>query len=157
MSVLIDEEPPPKKKRQKKDPASKPAKSSKSSKAKAEPKTKATKPDLSPQDAQIKELQGQLVKCGIRKMWHNELKNCDTSKEKILHLKDMLKDAGMDGRFSESKAKEIKEKRELEKDMEEAKDYAAKFGAQEDKGRRKLGAKDWGIDESLLGGDSDSD
>ena len=44
--------------------------------------------------------------------------------------------------------------------MEEAKDYAARFGAQEEKGRRKLGARDWGIDESLLGGgedDSDSD
>lgn len=157
MSVLIDQEPPPKKRRQKKDPSSKPIKSTK---PKADSKAKApakAKPELSPQEAQIKELQGNLVKCGIRKMWHNELKNFDTAKEKIGHLKGMLKDAGMDGRFSESKAKEIKEKRELEKDIESAKDFASKFGAQEDKGRRKMGNKDWGIDESLLGGGKESD
>ncbi|KAE9985982.1 hypothetical protein BLS_003004 [Venturia inaequalis] len=156
MSVLIDEEPRLKKKRQKKDPAS----FSKPAKAKAVPKAKAptkAKPELSPQEAQIKELQANLVKCGIRKMWHNELKNCDTAKEKIAHLKGMLKDAGMDGRFSESKAKEIKERRELEKDIESAKDFASKFGAQEDKGRRRMGNKDWGIDESLLGGGEESD
>ncbi|TID22412.1 transcriptional regulator [Venturia nashicola] len=157
MSVLIDEEPPPKKKRQKKDSSSS---SSKPAKSKAVPKAKApakAKPELSPQEAQIKELQANLVKCGVRKMWHNELKNCDTAKEKIAHLKGMLKDAGMDGRFSESKAKEIKERRELEKDIESAKDFASKFGAQEDKGRRRMGNKDWGIDESLLGGGEESD
>lgn len=90
-------------------------------------------------------------------MWHNELKNCDTAKEKISHLKGMLKDAGMDGRFSDSKAREIKERRELEKDIEEANDFAAKFGAKEDKGRRKIDHKDWGIDEDLLGNGEERD
>jgi len=163
MSVLIDEEPPPKKRRQKKDSSSKPTKSSKPKtepKVKAEPKPTVTKSDLSPQEEEIKQLQSQLMKCGIRKMWHNELKNCTTPSAKVKHLKDMLKEAGMEGRFSEAKAREIKERRELEKDIEEAKDFDAKFGAREEKERRKLGARDWGIDESLLGGgedDSDSD
>jgi hypothetical protein len=61
-----------------------------------------TKQDLSvdPVQEEIKRLQGWLVKCGIRKMWSRELAPYGTSKDKIKHLKEMLKDAGMDGRYS---------------------------------------------------------
>lgn len=67
-----------------------------------------------PEEAEIKKLQSQLIKCGVRRLWRNELaKYGNDSRAKIRHLKTMLADVGMAGRFSESKAREIKEAREL--------------------------------------------
>jgi hypothetical protein len=78
----------------------------------------------------IKQLQGQLVKCGVRKVWAFELKKCgDDKKARIRHLKGMLTDVGMVGRFSEARAREIKERRELEADL----------------GAIKEGEKNWGL------------
>ncbi|RLL94942.1 hypothetical protein CFD26_105305 [Aspergillus turcosus] len=110
MSVVLDEEPKPSRKR---------AKSSESTSAKGKKKAPARSKDadLDPNEAEIKRLQGWLVKCGIRKVWSRELAPYDTPKAKIKHLKDMLKDAGMDGRYSVEKAKQIKEKREFEADL----------------------------------------
>jgi hypothetical protein len=127
MSELIDE--PPSKKRQKKTSTPK----SKPSKTKA-PKS-ATTPDDS-QEAEIKKLQGWLLKCGIRKLWHRELARCSDSHEKISHLKGMLKDAGMDGRYSAEKAKQIKERRELESDLLAVNEYATKWGTEDREGGR---------------------
>lgn len=110
MSVFLDEEPKPSRKR---------GKSSESTSAKGKKKAPARSKDtdLDPNEAEIKRLQGWLVKCGIRKVWSRELAPYDTPKAKIKHLKDMLKDAGMDGRYSVEKAKQIKEKREFEADL----------------------------------------
>ncbi|KAF4292825.1 hypothetical protein KXW98_001088 [Aspergillus fumigatus] len=110
MSVVLDEEPKPSRKR---------GKSSESTSAKGKKKVPAKSKDanLDPNEAEIKRLQGWLVKCGIRKVWSRELAPYDTPKAKIKHLKDMLKDAGMDGRYSLEKAKQIKEKREFEADL----------------------------------------
>jgi hypothetical protein len=123
MSVLIDE--PPKKKRNSKasvtEPKSKASKSSTAaSKKKGEP--------LSRNEEEIKRLQGWLVKCGLRKLWHRELANCDTEKAKIQHLKKMLEDAGMEGRPSNEKAKQIKEARELREEIEAAKEFEKRWG-----------------------------
>nr|CEG04223.1 unnamed protein product [Fusarium clavum] len=105
LSDVLDEPPKPKrKKKEKKEGASKPAKA---------PKAAAKKSSVSddPNTEEIKRLQGYLVKCGVRKLWHNELKQYgDDAKAKIRHLKKMLSDVGMDGRFSEAKAREIKER-----------------------------------------------
>lgn len=122
MSSLIDD-PPPKKKRQKKS----------TSPSESKPKGKATKPakpakELSPDDEETKRLQGWLVKCGIRKVWGVELKKCDTGKEKIRHLKKMLEEVGMTGRYSTEKAKQIKEQRELKAELEAAKEFNDKWG-----------------------------
>jgi hypothetical protein len=124
MSVLIDD-PPPKKKRNPKAAASESkAKATKStaaaSKKKGEP--------LSKNEEEIRRLQGWLVKCGIRKLWHRELANCDTEKAKIQHLKKMLDAAGMDGRPSNEKAKQIKEARELQEEIEAAKEFEKRWG-----------------------------
>ncbi|GIJ87524.1 hypothetical protein Asppvi_006432 [Aspergillus pseudoviridinutans] len=111
MSVVLDEEPKPSRKR---------GRSSESTSAKGKKKVapaKSKDAGLDPNEAEIKRLQGWLVKCGIRKVWSRELAPYDTPKAKIKHLKDMLKDAGMDGRYSLEKAKQIKEKRELEADL----------------------------------------
>ncbi|KAF1835646.1 hypothetical protein BDW02DRAFT_567823, partial [Decorospora gaudefroyi] len=113
LSSVIDEEPV----RKKKAPAAK----TKKEKAPAKPKA-ASKPKAEddPDAAEVKRLQGWLVKCGVRKVWARdpELSKCDTSKEKIRVLKNMLKDVGMDGKYSTEKAAKIKEQREFAKDLE---------------------------------------
>ena len=115
MSSLIDES-PAKKKRQKA-PTTKDKPAKKAPQPKAKPKAKPTPTD-DPTAAEIKKLQSWLVKCGIRKVWGKELAPFDTSKDKISHLKRLLKDAGMDGRFSDDKAARIKEQRELAADLD---------------------------------------
>ncbi|KAI5270577.1 hypothetical protein E4T47_06094 [Aureobasidium subglaciale] len=132
MSVVLDE-PPPKKARRK-------STSSTATKTKPQPKAKASKvaakpaKEETPDEAEIKRLQGWLVKCGVRKMWFKELAPYDTPKAKIKHLKEMLKDAGMDGRYSEPKAKAIKERRELEADLEAVQEGAKQWGNEGDSG-----------------------
>jgi len=146
MSVVIDEEPEPKRRKRKGSEAvgggTKKAKASK-------PKADA---EVDPDDAEIKRLQGWLVKCGIRKMWWKELKPYETSKAKIKHLKDMLSAAGMTGRYSIEKATQIKEARELAADIEAVKEGAERWGKDndsendgEDKSKRRLvrGAKNY--------------
>lgn len=132
LSSVIDD-PPPKKKRGSK------AKSSASSSAIAKPKSnpqkpaKATdKPDLSPDEEEIKRLQSWLLKCGIRKLWHRELAPYSTSKEKIKHLKGMLEEVGMTGRFSAEKAKQIKESRELAAELEAAREFNEQWGHEDE-------------------------
>jgi hypothetical protein len=123
------------KKRKKKEKIPKPSTST------SKPK-KATSSNVTdtPDDAEIKKLQSQLVKCGIRKIWAFELKSYgDDSRAKIRHLRDMLRDAGMDGRFSETKAREIKERRELQADLEAVTEMNSHWGA--GRASRSRGAK----------------
>ncbi|KIW15084.1 hypothetical protein PV08_07871 [Exophiala spinifera] len=122
MSVLLDEEPKPKKKRE----APK-GRQKKPAATKAKPDA-----DLDPDQAEIKRLQGWLVKCGIRKLWGKELKPYETSRAKIKHLKDMLADVGMTGRYSIEKANQIKEARELAADIEAVQEGAERWGAGEE-------------------------
>ncbi|KAL8711027.1 MAG: hypothetical protein Q9220_004408 [cf. Caloplaca sp. 1 TL-2023] len=114
LSTLIDEEPKPKKRRRKtseEKPKSRRKENSKPS--------KATQAVAEPDTEEIKRLQGWLVKCGIRKMWFKELAPYDSPKAKIRHLKDMLAEAGMTGRYSQEKATQIREERELRADLED--------------------------------------
>jgi hypothetical protein len=133
LSSLIDES-PKKKSRQKKEPAARAKKGAKPApKAKAPAKPKA---DDDPDTAEIKRLQGWLVKCGIRKVWSRDpqLSKCDTNKEKIRVLKGMLNDVGMDGKYSVEKAAKIKEKREFEKDLAAIQEAEAHWGTAGDNG-----------------------
>ncbi|OJD25461.1 hypothetical protein ACJ73_03171 [Blastomyces percursus] len=129
MSVVIDDELPPKSKRRKSSEPSQQEKPKKSSKpaggSSRKPKDAA---DADPDLAEIKKLQGQLVKCGIRKMWFRELAPYDTPRAKVKHLRQMLKDAGMEGRFSLEKAKAIMEARELQADLEVVREGAKRWG-----------------------------
>ncbi|KMU72627.1 LOW QUALITY PROTEIN: hypothetical protein CISG_09817 [Coccidioides immitis RMSCC 3703] len=81
--------------------------------------------------AEIKRLQSWLVKCGIRKMWPRELAPFDTPKAKIRHLKEMLSDAGMVGRYSIAQANVIRETKELQEDLEVIQEGAKKWGREE--------------------------
>lgn len=123
MSDVLDEAPKPKK-RSRKSGSPKP-------KTKKPESSKAKKPSEEPADPdaeETKRLQGWLVKCGIRKMWYKELAPYDTPKAKIRHLKSMLVDAGMTGRYSTEKANQIKEERELKADLEAVQEGAQKWG-----------------------------
>lgn len=125
LSSVIDDA-PPRKKRQRKSvsPQATKSKAPKSTKATSQKSTK----ELTPDEEEIKRLQGWLIKCGIRKLWHRELAPYSTSKEKIKHLKGMLADVGMTGRYSTEKAKQIKESRELAAELEAAKDFNEQWG-----------------------------
>ncbi|KAF4957715.1 hypothetical protein FGADI_2954 [Fusarium gaditjirri] len=124
-SDVIDEPVKPKrKKKEKKEAGSKPTKATKVA------AKKAITSD-NPNTEEIKRLQGQLTKCGVRKLWHNELKKYGgDAKAKIRHLRKMLTDIGMDGRFSEAKAREIKERRELLAEVESAQEMSALWGVE---------------------------
>lgn len=130
LSSVIDD-PPPKKKRQKK--SSSPS-TTKSKPAKTVKPAKPSKPDkvLTPDEEEIKRLQSWLLKCGIRKLWHRELEPYSTPKEKIRHLKGMLEDVGMTGRYSAEKARQIKEQRELKAELEAAKEFNDQWGHEQE-------------------------
>ncbi|KAI2720599.1 hypothetical protein CBS147332_3839 [Penicillium roqueforti] len=143
MSVVLDEEPQPKAPRKRQRSAGETATKTKKKATKA---TKAKEEDISPDQAEIKRLQGWLVKCGIRKLWGKELAPYDTPNAKIKHLKGMLQDAGMTGRPSQEKANQIREERELKADLEQIQQGAKQWGAvsdedndEEAKPRRRLG------------------
>lgn len=138
LSSVLDD-PPPKKKRQKKSSSPSETKG-KASKTAAKP-AKVTK-ELSPNDEEIKGLQGWLAKCGVRKVWGKELKKFDTSKEKIKHLKSLLEDVGMTGRYSAEKANQIKEARELAADIEAAKEFNEQWGQKKGSGDDEEGSED---------------
>lgn len=127
MSVVIDEEPATKE--------TKKRKARTASGAKPKPKKGASKEPpsgdsqgLGTDEAEIKRLQSWLVKCGVRKMWHKELSRCDTPKAKIKHLKGLLDEVGMTGRFSLKKAERIKEERELQAEVEAVQATAKRWG-----------------------------
>jgi hypothetical protein len=143
MSVVLDEPPKPKQKRRTKsemaagNAATRGEKAPRAAKTKKEPKPAK---DLTPQEGEIKTLQSHLVKCGVRKIWGFELKPYgDDSKAKIRHLQGMLKEVGMVGRFSEQRAREIKELRELQADLEAVKEGDSKWGLES--GRRNRGVR----------------
>lgn len=126
MSVVYDEEPKPKaiRKRKSGDGASKQAGPKTGKKAAAKRKDE----DLDPDQVEIKRLQGWLVKCGVRKMWWRELQPYETPKAKIKHLKQMLEEVGMKGRYSLEKARQIRDERELKADLEQIQQGAKQWG-----------------------------
>ena len=113
MSVVIDEK--PKRKSKGRNPKSAKPVTKKPGGSKG---TKGVDLSADPDAEEIKRLQGWLVKCGCRKMWYKELAPYDNAKLKIRHLKEMLSDIGMTGRFSIEKATQIREERELKADLE---------------------------------------
>ncbi|KAI6894118.1 hypothetical protein KC318_g4893 [Hortaea werneckii] len=135
MSEVFDE-PPAKKKRQKKSTSPSESKLKATKKSTVKPAAKGGK-ELTADEEEIKRLQGQLLKCGIRKVWGKELKKFETDKAKIKHLKSMLEDVGMTGRFSAEKAKQIKEQRELAAELESAKEFNETWGSKKEGAERE--------------------
>ena len=137
ISVVLGEAPKRKKKSKSTSKGQLSPSTSKSSKL---PKATKPPPDLSPDEAELKTLQSQLAMCGVRKIWGVVLKNYGSdTKAKIRHLKGMLKDIGMEGRFSKQKAEEIKEARELQADLEAVKEGDAIWGMGSGARSKKVG------------------
>ncbi|TQS37836.1 hypothetical protein Golomagni_01677 [Golovinomyces magnicellulatus] len=94
---------------------------------------------LSSDELTIKNLQSQLRKCGNRKNWSSELKEYGSdTKAKIRHLKRALEAIGMKGRFSEAKARNIKEARELMADVQAVQEGEKKWGLKQKKEKPKM-------------------
>lgn len=127
LSDVIDEEPRPRKKSKSRESQDGKPKKSKAAAAKSK-----ANGDEDPDQVEVKRLQGWLVKCGIRKLWGKELKPYETPKAKIKHLKQMLEEVGMTGRFSQEKASQIKEARELAADIEAVKEGEQRWGRGEE-------------------------
>jgi hypothetical protein len=144
MSVVLDPEPKPKKQKTAKQPKSRQPQSGNLETPQAP--QGPPKPELTADEQLIKTLQSQLLKCGVRKIWQFELKKFDGDKAKIRHLQGMLKDIGMTGRFSEQRAKEIKELRELQADLEAVKEGDKAWGLES--GRRSRGGPRKSLKES---------
>lgn len=109
MSVVLDEGPKAK------------ARSKHSDSSKAKPlksQKKGTEQPADPDAEEMRRLQGWLIKCGIRKLWGKELASYPDPKSKIRHLKEMLAEVGMTGRYSLDKASSIREERELKSELE---------------------------------------
>ncbi|KAJ8133125.1 hypothetical protein O1611_g509 [Lasiodiplodia mahajangana] len=146
LSSVLDE-PPPKKRK------------GRVAKGAANPKQSTSK-EVTGDEAEIKKLQGQLVKCGVRKIWGIELKKYGAdSKAKIRHLRGMLRDVGMDGRFSEAKAREIKERRELMGELEAVNEMNDLWGLEGHNGRasRSKAVRKTMKEDSDLDDDDDDD
>lgn len=58
-----------------------------------------------------------MAACGVRKQWAREFKDLTLPSEQIKRLREILAELGMEGRLSMEKAKEIKAKRELAKEL----------------------------------------
>ena len=158
MSVLLDEDPKPEKRGRKVIPGK--PKSKIDANKEGSKSVKTQQHNLDPDTEEIKRLQGWLVKCGIRKMWFKELAPYDTPRAKIRHLKDMLAEAGMVGRFSQDKATQIREERELKADLDAVQAGNKQWGkvesdeGSESKPRRRLAR---GLQELDFLRDDDSD
>ena len=126
MSEVLDEDPKMKGRKRRSD-AGKP----KTKKTEGTNRKKSSEQSTDPNTDEIKRLQGWLIKCGIRKMWHRELAPYDNPKAKIRYLKGLLADAGMTGRYSIEKANQIKEERELRADLEAVQEGAKQWGKAE--------------------------
>ncbi|THV49784.1 hypothetical protein BGAL_0179g00090 [Botrytis galanthina] len=156
MSVVLDGPLTTKSRAKKsKSTSSKPSKTTKTAKPKAA-KAKTTA-ELTPNEQLIKTLQSQLVKCGIRKIWAFELKKCETENAKIKHLKNMLTEIGMTGRFSEGRAREIKEMRELQADLEAVKEGEKAWGMGRSSRRSGSGVKEDKKKSEISDDDDDDD
>lgn len=130
MSEVLDEDPKAKGRKRKSDSVKPGAKRKKNPEQSSDPDAE-----------EIKRLQGWLIKCGIRKMWHRELAPYDNSKAKIRHLKELLADAGMSGRYSIEKATQIKEERELQADLAAVQEGAKQWGKAEIKGEDETSSR----------------
>ena len=64
-------------------------------------------------------------------MWYRELAPYDTPKLKIQHLKEMLSDAGMTGRYSIERATQIRNERELKAELEAVQEGDKQWGKNE--------------------------
>jgi hypothetical protein len=122
-----------------KDPSAKSQSKSKSVSTKADSTTRKSQ---SAGSDQIPKLKSQLLKCGIRKQWAKLLDPLPNEKARIAYLQSQLAEIGMTGRFSEAKAKQIKQEREMALEISELNEAADKFTNGPSRKMRKIAVSD---------------
>ncbi|KZS94335.1 hypothetical protein SISNIDRAFT_38041 [Sistotremastrum niveocremeum HHB9708] len=134
LSVLIDEPPKKRKSKSKASSKKKPERrtstsshtrdsGSEDSKKPKGAKSAKSKEPLDKDEEQLKKLKSFVLACGVRKVWAKEFKDIRSTRQQIAHVKRILADLGMNGRLSLNQAKQIKEQRELMKDLEAVQEY----------------------------------
>ncbi|KZT37917.1 hypothetical protein SISSUDRAFT_807248 [Sistotremastrum suecicum HHB10207 ss-3] len=134
LSVLIDEPPKKRKSKSKASSKKKPERrtstsshtrdsGSEDSKKPKGAKSAKSKEPLDKDEEQLKKLKSFVLACGVRKVWAKEFKDITSTRQQIAHVKRILADLGMNGRLSLNQAKQIKEQRELMKDLEAVQEY----------------------------------
>jgi len=113
MSVLIDAPVKKKAKKGRKAPED----------AKKETKKKKSSSELSKHEETVKRLKSLVHACGVRKVWSKEFQNLDKPLQQVKRLKEILTELGMDGRPTMDKAKAIREKRDLAKELEDVRAF----------------------------------
>lgn len=137
MSIVLDELPASRKRGSSKQSSSSLPAKKKAKRTSTRPSstTSAAKKEITPEEAELKDLQAKIKKCGVNKVWHFEFKRLEITShnEKIRHLKKALKDLLGGERWSEKRAEEIKEQRELAEDLEAVKKGDVDWGMESDK------------------------
>jgi hypothetical protein len=154
MSVLIDAT-PMKKKSKKGQKGQEDAKKERKVK-----KSNKTGLESSKHEDTVKRLKSLVHACGVRKVWSKEFQDIDKPLQQIKRLKEILKELGMDGRPSMEKAKAIKEKRDLAKELEDVRAFERSAGQSSRPSRNtgkqtaESGSEDHNASESEHSGDS---
>jgi hypothetical protein len=125
MSVLIDAPVKKKAKKGRKAPED----------AKKETKKKKSSSELSKHEETVKRLKSLVHACGVRKVWSKEFQNLDKPLQQVKRLKEILTELGMDGRPTMDKAKAIKEKRDLAKELEDVRAFEQAVAGRPARGR----------------------
>ncbi|EGN96990.1 hypothetical protein SERLA73DRAFT_185250 [Serpula lacrymans var. lacrymans S7.3] len=131
-SIIIDET-PKKRKRKIKEP-------DESQKQPKEKKQKKGAVQLSKDEETVKRLKAIVYACGVRKVWSKEFQNIDKPSQQIKKIKDVIAELGMNGRPTLEKAKAIKAKRELAKELEDVRAFGEAHASQSEKNRSKQGS-----------------
>lgn len=111
LSSVIDE--PPKKQRKKQG----------ESDPRASKRGKKPKEPLPKDEATVSKLKAIVVACGLRKAWKKEFQGLDRPKQQIKRLHEILAELGMTPRYTMEKAREIKKKREFERELQDVKEF----------------------------------
>lgn len=122
LSSVVDE--PPKKKRKKQG----------ESDSRTSKRGKKSKEPLPKDEATVGKLKAIIVACGLRKVWKKEFQGLQQPKQQIKRLHEILAELGMTPRYTMEKAREIRKKREFERELQDVKEFEE---ALREKDRRK--------------------
>jgi len=127
----------------------------KTKKESKEKKVKKSATEVSKDEEAVKRLKSYVYACGIRKVWTKEFQNLPKPSQQVKRLKEILGDLGMDGRLSMEKAKAIKAKRDLAKELEDVKSFEQAVVGEPSRNRSKANNRKQGTDSVSRDGDGD--
>ncbi|ORY30223.1 hypothetical protein BCR39DRAFT_530046 [Naematelia encephala] len=112
---------------------------------------------LDPDEAKVNELKRIVVACGVRKQWSKEFADIPKAREQIRALQRILSELGMKGSPTISKARAIKERRELAAELDDVREFEATRGLSADKPRASRSRAKQAVVESNSASEEDDD